>query len=75
MNVGLFYTFLTMLTVGKTPWEGDQPAARLLPTHDNTKTDKRRQTSMPRVGSTPTTTAFEWVKIVHASDCTATVND
>jgi hypothetical protein len=30
--------FLNPETVGRTPWTGDQPVARPLPTHDNTNT-------------------------------------
>jgi hypothetical protein len=38
----LFYTHCT------TPWTGDQPVARPLPTHRTTQTqNKRTQTSMP----------------------------
>jgi hypothetical protein len=28
-----FFSFLILHTVGRTPWTGDQPIARLLPTH------------------------------------------
>jgi hypothetical protein len=39
----LFYTD------GRTPWTGDQPISRLLPTHRTTQTqNKRTQTSMRR---------------------------
>jgi hypothetical protein len=29
----LFLSFLILYTVGRTPWTGDQPVARSLPTH------------------------------------------
>jgi hypothetical protein len=46
--VGHFFSFLILYTVGKTPWTGDQPIARPLPTHRTTqRKHKRRQTSMP----------------------------
>jgi hypothetical protein len=42
---------LTLHTVGRTPWTGDQPVAWPLPIHRTTQTqNKRTQTSMPRVG-------------------------
>jgi hypothetical protein len=33
-------------TVGRTPWTGDQPVARPLPTHRTTQTQKKRQTDI-----------------------------
>jgi hypothetical protein len=37
MKLGLcFYGFLIVQTVGRTPWAGDQPVTRPLPTQDNT---------------------------------------
>jgi hypothetical protein len=35
----LIFSFLTLYTVSRTPWTGDQPIARPLPTHDNTNTE------------------------------------
>jgi hypothetical protein len=67
--VGLWplFSFLILYTVGRTPWTGDQPVARPLPTHRTTQTQyKRRQTSLPRVGFEPTTPMFEQEKNVHA---------
>jgi hypothetical protein len=63
LNLGRFFRFLIMYTVGRTPWTGDQPVARPLPTQN-----KRTQTSMPRVGFEPTIPAFERAKTVHALD-------
>jgi hypothetical protein len=48
--------------------------ARPLPTHRTTQTqNKRKQTSMPRVGFEPTIPAFERAKTVHGLDRAATV--
>jgi hypothetical protein len=62
--------FLNPKTVGRTPWTGDQPVARLLPIQTQ---NKHTQTSMPRVGLEPTIPPFERVKTVHALDRAATV--
>jgi hypothetical protein len=68
------FQFLNLYTVGRTPWTGDQPVSRPLPTHRTTQTqNKRTQTSMPRVGFEPRIPLIERVKIVHASDRAATV--
>jgi hypothetical protein len=46
---------ISKYSVGKTPWTGDQPVARPLPTHRTTQTqNKRIQISMIRVGFEPT---------------------
>jgi hypothetical protein len=72
--LGRFFIFLILYTVGRTPWTGDQPAARPLPTDRAVQTqDKCTQTSMSQVGFEPTTTAFEQAKTVHALDRAATV--
>jgi hypothetical protein len=49
LDLGRFFGFLILYTVGMTPWTGDQPVARPLPTQN-----KRTQTSMPSVGFEPT---------------------
>jgi hypothetical protein len=68
------FEFLNPYTVGRTPWTGDQPVARLLPTHTTTQTqNKRTQTSVTRVGFEPTNPVFEREKTVHALDRAATV--
>jgi hypothetical protein len=68
------YLILILHTVGRTPWTGDEAAARPLPTHRTTQTqNKRTQTSMPRVGFEPTIPVFERAKTVHALDGAATV--
>jgi hypothetical protein len=74
LDLGRFFSFLILYTVGRTPWTGDQPVARPLPTHKTTQTQKKRtQPSMTRVGFEPTISVFEWAKTVHALDCAATV--
>jgi hypothetical protein len=48
LDLGRFFSFLIIYTVGRTPWTGDQPVARPLLTHRTTQTqNKRTQTSMP----------------------------
>jgi hypothetical protein len=71
-NASFHFSFLILYTVGKTPWAGDQPAARPLPTLEKTQI-KRRQTSIPQAGFESTTPMFGCVKSVHASDSAATV--
>jgi hypothetical protein len=47
-GLGRFFGFLILYTVGRTPWTGDEPVARPLPTHRTTQTqNKRTQASMP----------------------------
>jgi hypothetical protein len=58
--------FLILYTVGRTPWTGDQPVSRPLPTHTTQTRNKRTETSMHRVGFEPTIPAFEGAKTVHA---------
>jgi hypothetical protein len=36
------FQFLNQCTVGRTPWTGDQPVARPLPTHRTTQTQNKR---------------------------------
>jgi hypothetical protein len=69
-----FFSFLILHTIGRTPWTGDQPVARPLPTHGTTQTqNKRTQTSMPQAGFEPMTAVFERAKTVRASDRATTV--
>jgi hypothetical protein len=68
------FQFLILYVVGRTPWTGDQPVVRPLPTHRTTQTqNKRKQTFMPRVELEPTITAFELAKTVYALDRAVTV--
>jgi hypothetical protein len=62
--------FLNTRTVGRTPWTGDQPFARPLPTETQ---NKRRHTPTPWVGFEPTIPVFERAKTVHALTRAATV--
>jgi hypothetical protein len=60
LDLGHFLSFLILYTVGRTPWTGDQPFARPLPTHRTTQTrNKRKQTSIPGVEFESTTPVFE----------------
>jgi hypothetical protein len=62
VELGHFLVF-NLYTVGRTPWTGDQPVARPLPTHRTTQTqNKRKQTSMPRMGFELTIPVIEWTK-------------
>jgi hypothetical protein len=40
------FQFLNLYTVGRTPWTGDQPVARPLPTHRSTQTQNKRHTDI-----------------------------
>jgi hypothetical protein len=73
-GLGRFFSFLTFYTDDKTPWAGDQPVARPLPTQRTTQTkNKRTQTSKPRVGFERMIPVFERAKTAHALDRAATV--
>jgi hypothetical protein len=68
------FQFLNLYTIGRAPWTGDQPTARMLPTRRTTQTqDKRTQTFMPGVGFELTTPVFEGAKTVHALNRAAAV--
>jgi hypothetical protein len=74
LDIGRFFSFLILYTVGRTPWTVDQPITRPLPTHRTThKKNKRTETSMPRVGFEPMILVFEREKTIHALDRMATV--
>jgi hypothetical protein len=63
------FQFLNLYAVGRTPWTGDQPVAKPLPTHRTTQTqNKRTHTSMPQVGFEPTIPVFELTETVHSLD-------
>jgi hypothetical protein len=68
-----FFSFLILYTVGRTPWKGDQPIARSLPTHRTTQTEYTHTDIHVLVGFKPTIPGFEQAKTVHALDRTATV--
>jgi hypothetical protein len=67
------FQFLNLYTVGGTPWMGDQPVARPLPTHRTIIQNNRAQTSKPRVEFEPTILVFGRTKPDHALDRAATV--
>jgi hypothetical protein len=74
LDLGRFFSSLFFYTVGRTPWTGDEPVTRPLPTHRTAQTqNKRTKTSMPWVGFEPTISAFERAKTVYALDRSATV--
>jgi hypothetical protein len=74
LDNGRSFSSLILYTVRRTLWTGDQSVARPLPTHSTTQTrNKRRQTSMPRVGFESMIPAFERTKTVHALDPATTV--
>jgi hypothetical protein len=67
VDLGRFFSFLILYTVGSTLLAGDQPVTRPLPTHRAIQTqNKRTQTSVPRVRFEPTIPVFERAKTVHA---------
>jgi hypothetical protein len=50
-ELGLFFSFLILYTVGRTPWTGVQPVAKPLPAHRTTQTqNKRTQISNSAIG-------------------------
>jgi hypothetical protein len=59
-NASFHFCFLILYTVSRTPWTSDQLVARPLPTHRAKQTqNKRRQTSVARVGFEPTIPVLE----------------
>jgi hypothetical protein len=74
VDLGHFFSFLILHTVGRTPWTVDQAVARPLPIHRTTQTqNKCTQTSIPRVEIEPTIPVCERAKTVHALDRAATL--
>jgi hypothetical protein len=41
LGFGRFFSFLILNTVGRTPWTGDQPVARPVPTHRTAQTQNK----------------------------------
>jgi hypothetical protein len=62
-----FSEFMKLRTFGTTPWTGDQPDVRPLPTQDRT-IQKTRTHILPRAGSEPAIPVFERSKTVLALD-------
>jgi hypothetical protein len=65
LNLGRFFSFLILYTVGRTPWMGVQPVTRPLSTYTQNNTNTQ-WTSMPWIGFEPMIPALERVKTVHA---------
>jgi hypothetical protein len=64
------FSCLILYTVGTTPWTGDQPVARPLPTHRTTQTqNKRTQTSMPWDGFERKIADRTWLPSGNKSNC------
>jgi hypothetical protein len=60
-------------TVGRSPWNSDEPCRKAATYTEQYKQKKRGQTSMPRVGFKPAIPMFERAKTFHALDRAATV--
>jgi hypothetical protein len=45
-TMATFFQFLNTYTIGRTPWTGDQPVARPLPTHRSTQTQNKPHTGI-----------------------------
>jgi hypothetical protein len=75
-NASFHFSFVILWTVGRTPWTGDQPVARPLPTHRTTRIQtKCKETSMFWVIFEPTMPLLERENTFHALDWAATVID
>jgi hypothetical protein len=60
LDLGRFFSFLMLYTVGRTHWRSHQTVGRPLPAHRTAQTqNKRTQTSMRRLGFEPMTPASE----------------
>jgi hypothetical protein len=65
----LSFNFSILHTFGRTPWTGDQPVTRVLPTHITIQTqNKCTLTSLPRVGFESTIPEFGRARTVHPLD-------
>jgi hypothetical protein len=62
------------LDIGRTPWTGEQPDVRPLPTQDNT-TQKKTDTFMPRAGFETTIAVFNRSKTLRTLDRAAVGTD
>jgi hypothetical protein len=73
VDLGHFFSLLIYI-VSRSPWTGDQPIPRTLPTHKTTERhNKRKQKSMPWVGFESITPAFERAKAFYTLDQAANV--
>jgi hypothetical protein len=74
LDLGRFFSFLILYTVGRTTWTRDQPVARPLPAHRTAQTQNTStQTSTPQVRFESTIPMFERAKTAHALDRAVTV--
>jgi hypothetical protein len=72
----LFFGFLILYTVVRTPQTRNQLVPGPLPTNRAIQAqNKHTQTSMPRVGFEPMTHMFEWAKTIYALDRVVTLID
>jgi hypothetical protein len=46
LDLGRFFSFLILYTVGRSPWTGHQPVARPLPTHNTNRINAHRHTCL-----------------------------
>jgi hypothetical protein len=67
LDLGRFFSFLILYTLGRTPWTGNQPVARPLPT-DRTHTDIQALSGIRTHDS-----SVRMSEAVHALDSAATV--
>jgi hypothetical protein len=74
MALDLFFSFLILYTVGRTPWKwGISPSQGVYLQMTTQTQNKLTQTSMPRVGFEPKIPVFERAKAIHALDPATTV--
>jgi hypothetical protein len=73
LDLGCFFCFLALCTVGRTLWWGISASQWLYLHTGQNKQNIHTQVSTPAMGFEPTTPAFKWVKEVHALYCAATV--
>jgi hypothetical protein len=72
VDLGHLFSFLILYTVGRTPWMGDQPVARPLPTHRITQTQDKHRHPCLEWDSNPRFQCSMGGKTVHALDRAAT---
>jgi hypothetical protein len=73
LDLGRFFSFLILYAVGRTPWTGDQPIARPLPTHRTTQTQKKSRHPCLKWDSNPQSQCLRGAKTVHVLDRADTV--
>jgi hypothetical protein len=68
LDLSRFFCFLILYKVCRTPWTGNQPVARPLPTHRTIQTQNKRTQSMLWFGFESTIPVFERAKTFPALD-------